>query len=141
MKPGVGLKMLLSPIERRQPWKLYLLPGVLLNYLLSILVGIYSAHFLTVYLRSFAMNHELGGWKLLLLELTVPLIPATLLTPLMVTQARLAVQRIRSEGDENTDIAVIASGVGIEPYSTEDVIKYVRLSSACFDYLTRVLLV
>ncbi|KAK1226117.1 hypothetical protein PQX77_010905 [Marasmius sp. AFHP31] len=50
---------------------------------------------------------------------------ATSLSAWMVTQARLAVHRALETdgGSEDANIAAVATSVGIEPYSTEDVIN------------------
>ncbi|KAJ8081181.1 hypothetical protein PM082_018024 [Marasmius tenuissimus] len=126
-KPSVGLKMLLSPIERRRPWKLYFLPGIFVNHLVSRLMsmffGVLSAQ-LAFYLIG---SRRLHGWLefMALRNMVFALISATFFAPWMIAQARLAVQRTRSTNDEDEAVSIdtIATSVGVEPYSTEDVIN------------------
>ncbi|KAL0064255.1 hypothetical protein AAF712_008840 [Marasmius tenuissimus] len=142
-KPSFGYKMLLSPIERRQPWKLYLLPGILISHLVQLLVGAFIGQLSGYLTWSLTASQGLEGWmKVVVLRLIFAVIPATFLAPWKIVQARLAVQRTRANGDGDANVAADAdvaeeasvvedtsvaepdtSSVGVEPYSTEDVIN------------------
>ncbi|KAK1216402.1 hypothetical protein PQX77_020969 [Marasmius sp. AFHP31] len=112
------LKILLSSTERRRPWTLYLLPGIFINHLIakSVCMLVMAVH------MSFAGAFEyliLG--KMAPVLLTCHLILASFWSVWMVAQARLAVQR--TLGSEEEDESAIATNLGVQPYSTEDVIK------------------
>ncbi|KAK1227520.1 hypothetical protein PQX77_009473 [Marasmius sp. AFHP31] len=146
-KPSVGFKTLLSPIERRRPWKLYLLPGILTSHLVQMLVMAFIGQLSGYLTWSLTASQGLEGWmKVVVLKLIFAMIPATFLAPWKIAQARLAVQRTRinEDGDAIIDADANAaeeasvvedrsavedtaepdtSSVGVEPYSTEDVIN------------------
>ncbi|KAK1219643.1 hypothetical protein PQX77_017633 [Marasmius sp. AFHP31] len=125
-KPSVGSKMLLSPIERRRPWKLYLLPGIFVNHLVSRLMSIFFRVLSVLLILHLTKGRRLHGWlELMALNTIFALTLATFFTPWMLAQARLAVQRTRSTSDEDEAVSIdtIAASLGVEPFSTEDVIN------------------
>ncbi|KAK1230873.1 hypothetical protein PQX77_006023 [Marasmius sp. AFHP31] len=112
------LKILLSSTERRRPWTLYLLPGIFINHLIakSVCMLVMAVH------MSFAgaIEYLILG-KMAPVLLTCHLILASFWSVWMVAQARLAVQR--TLGSKEEDESAIATNLGVQPYSTEDVIK------------------
>ncbi|KAK1226120.1 hypothetical protein PQX77_010908 [Marasmius sp. AFHP31] len=120
--PLVAYKLLLSPIERRQPWKIYLLPGVFISQFANVL-------FLSIIIPAIASWLGRLAEKSLLvagiLYLTFVLLGSCLQAVFSVAMSRFRVQRTRSVEEDNTGaetVADIAAAANVESYSHEDVI-------------------
>ncbi|KAF9259075.1 hypothetical protein L218DRAFT_963944 [Marasmius fiardii PR-910] len=118
MKPSAAFKLLLSPTERRQPWRLYLLPGLAASQFCLVLTSF------LIYPLFSGMRHStplLAGLKLIV-YFSFGLAWTTLQTPLLNVNSRLAVQRIHKGDDVEISEAEVAAAIGIQVYSNEEVI-------------------
>ncbi|KAG7088942.1 hypothetical protein E1B28_012887 [Marasmius oreades] len=118
-RPLVAMKLLLSATERRQPWKIYLLPGVFVSQFCLILVPVAIRPLVTILLRPM-INTPLVGLAVVAYFFTA-VVGTILQTPLQIAGARLAVQRIR--GGDDVSEAEVAEAAGVRVYSSEEVIS------------------
>jgi hypothetical protein len=143
-KPKTALRVLLTPTERRAPWKLYLTPGLFFVTLLSYL---WSGVIVTVAMAALGWgiitegrNHhnQVMKWVLVGIYAVVVVIAALVTCPLQVMLARLTLQRNHgtivesentSEVSEPRTEAEQAVQLGLKEYSKDvDVIGYVFIS-------------
>ncbi|KAL0064264.1 hypothetical protein AAF712_008849 [Marasmius tenuissimus] len=120
--PLVAYKLLLSPIERRHPWKIYLLPGVFVSQFANTLLITVFAPTITSWLEQLAEKRMAVA---VILHLAVVFPGSCLYTLFQVALARLPVQRTWSSEENNTGVetvADIAAGARVQSYSHEDVI-------------------
>jgi len=130
-QPMYSLRVLLTPTERRQPWKLYLTPGLLAAQTLHITYSVVGLRILRNILIPGLANGPLaaeakdvsGFW--LGIYFLVVIASAGILAPLEVMATRLAIQRNHSSAQYNSvsqeeegDAEIGAEFAGIE----EDVI-------------------
>ncbi|KAJ8081177.1 hypothetical protein PM082_018020 [Marasmius tenuissimus] len=120
--PLVAYKLLLSPIERRHPWKIYFLPGVLISQFANTLLTTVFAPAITSWLEQLAEKRMAVA---VILHLAVVFPGSCLYTLFQVALARFAVQRTWSSEEDNTGVetvADIAAAARVQSYSHEDVI-------------------
>ncbi|KAJ6537378.1 hypothetical protein DFH09DRAFT_89219 [Mycena vulgaris] len=123
-----ALRVLLSPAERAQPLRLYLVPGVALVILLEALVGPAISLLRLATLQGLSLGPTLGAGLPMIALATV------LLTPLQVMLARLTLQRLGPDSPVPIDVAPLLQNVppvpvNAPPVYTEDVMD-VRTSEA-----------
>ncbi|KAF9259060.1 hypothetical protein L218DRAFT_698482 [Marasmius fiardii PR-910] len=127
-RPFVAFKLLRSATERRQPSRLYLLPGLAVSQLCLSPIPIVIAPFINLLfwsLRDATLAMGLGTVKYFFFALA----RTTVQTPLELIAIRLALQRKREgEGDDVSE-AEVAATAGVKVYSIEEVIKYVWVFS------------
>lgn len=129
-QPMYSLRVLLTPTERRQPWKLYLTPGLLAAQTLHIAYSVVGLRLIRNILIPGYVNgldagvKDVSGFWLGIYFLVV-IASAGILAPLEVMATRLAIQRNHSSAQYNSvsqeeegDAEIGAEFAGVE----EDVI-------------------
>jgi len=125
--PGTSLSVLLSPMERQKPWKLYFTPGLLiLHFALNTPIKAIETSGTLVW-------HSVAKGNLALYLLAV-LLTSVVLSPLPVMIIRLSLQRNHDYYGESDPLlnrprteAELAAQFGLRQYCQEDVIGYVLL--------------
>ncbi|THU99964.1 hypothetical protein K435DRAFT_751561 [Dendrothele bispora CBS 962.96] len=120
--PGIALSVLLSPTERRKPWKLYFTPGLLiLHFVLNTPVKAIETSGTLVW-------HTVAGGHLALYLVAV-LLTSVVLSPLPVMIIRLSLQRNHDYYDDSDPLisrprteGELAAHYGLRQYCNDSVI-------------------
>ncbi|KAJ8081178.1 hypothetical protein PM082_018021 [Marasmius tenuissimus] len=122
-RPLVSYRLLLSPIERRQPWKIYILPGLFVSQFANLLLGVFLIPAMATWLGQFVERQRTPALATVLVIGFVLLGPC-LQTLFQVSLSRFAVQKTQSAEEDDNSVetaADIAAAARVESYS-EDVI-------------------
>ncbi|KAJ8078138.1 hypothetical protein PM082_000344 [Marasmius tenuissimus] len=135
LSPAKSLRILLSPTERRSPWKLYLLPGYLLSRAIKFAFWLGVGPIRDALMPDGVRNPPPGqrsiGTKKVIPYILFHILLMLVQTPLQVAIVRLSLQRYqdaevetRPGGNDNFGIGRILEEQvpGIQRYSNEDVI-------------------
>ncbi|KAK1226119.1 hypothetical protein PQX77_010907 [Marasmius sp. AFHP31] len=125
-KPLVSYRLLLSPIERRQPWKVYLLPGLFISQFANLFLGVVFIPAIATLLGQFAERQRTPALATVLV-IGFVFFGSCLQTLFQVSLPRFAVQKTHSAEEDDNGVettADIAAAARVESYS-EDVIAYV----------------
>jgi hypothetical protein len=123
-----AIRVLFSPAERRQPWLLYLTPGVLPVALLQLACG-HLVERIQGAVTGFVVDRELsyGVSTLTLVRLGCVIMRTAVTTPLQVIGVRLVIQRNRAAVSLGGDRPAIGSEKLAE--REEQALQYVFLPS------------
>lgn len=119
----LGLRVLLSPSERRHPATLYRTPGLLVVQALQLTVLLLRRVILPSIVPLNALALGLGIWGGLVTSLVMTAITVLVLVPLQVVSARLMVQRNGVDDDFGAAESGGVEGVVAEFCGTENVIQ------------------
>ncbi|KAK1231025.1 hypothetical protein PQX77_005865 [Marasmius sp. AFHP31] len=135
LSPAKSLRILLSPTERRSPWKLYLLPGYLISraivFAFWLGVGPIRDVLLPDNVRNPPPDQVSTGTKAMIPYILFHILLILVQTPLRVAVVRLSLQRCHDaeveagpEGNDNSGRGRASEGQvpGVQRYSNEDVI-------------------
>ncbi|KAF9259061.1 hypothetical protein L218DRAFT_875604 [Marasmius fiardii PR-910] len=120
-RPFVAFKLLLSATERRQPWRIYLLPGLAASQLCLLPIPIVIAPLINLLLWPL-MNTPLTIGLAAVAYFFFALACTVVQTPLQLMGNRLAVQRIHEGAGDDVSEAEVAAAAGVKTYSSKEVI-------------------